>query len=371
MAAGAGPRSYRERMRDRVQRYDATDLDDLVRFRRATLGETALIAGPDYMQWLYDRPLDGGRPALWLFRSKGEIEGFLGVVRTVLQVDRQPVEALWATELFVSKTYQLRGAGAVLLEMAMDEPALMLAFEVTDAAKPGLLRTGWSDLGDVALFVRPIDVVAFSRARGRPLPRPVARSIELGLRAHEAIAVAVNRGLGLRLTEVSRFDERSDAVWSSVSNEYRVIARRDADTLNWRFVDYPQPGRYRCAYLERGDTVLGHAVVRLGEHGGLAAGWVVDFLCAPRWARALLAECTSWLRTEGAQAIYCVHQPGRLGRALQLNGFIERSTGWPLMALAEGIPESTRATVLDASNWFITAADSIVDRPREGIVYAV
>jgi hypothetical protein len=369
MAVGSGRAgSYRDRVRDKIGRYTPADRDDFCTFRAATFGPSASIAQPDYVAWLYE-PLDGDRTSAWLFRSEGTVEGFQGVIRIPLHVDGQPIDALWAAEVFVSPRYLLRGVGAVLGEIATEEAPLTLAFEVTEAAKKGFLRTGWTDLGDVALFARPIDAAAFSRARGRALPGLVARAVQLSFRAGESAIGAFGRARGARLVEISRFDHRVDELWSKVSSEYRVIARRDARWLNWRFVEHPG-ARYRCYLLERRGDVVGYAVVRLGQHGNVAAGWVVDFLCAPSWAPVLLAACTRSLRREGAQAVYCVHQPGRLTWAFRLNGFFRRSTGWPLMVRPGEIPDGARATLLDARNWFVTAGDSNVDRPREGIVYA-
>lgn len=360
---------YRARVQAKIRPYSAADLDDVVRFRISTFGPAASIAQADYVRWMYDRPLDGDRPSLWLFRSDDQIEGFHGVMRTTLHVAGRPLDALWAAELFVSPHYQLRGVGPVLAEVATEQ-TLSMATEVTEAAKKAFLRSGWADLGEVALYARPIDVAAFSKARGRSPRSAVGKAIDLGLRGSEALAGALNRRSGVRLVEIARFDERSDEVWASAAPHYGVIARRDAATLNWRFVDYPKTGMYRCFYVERSDAVMGHAVFRFGRHRGVDGGWLVDFLCAPRSARVLLAECVRWMRANGVEAVYCVHQPGRLARAFAVNGFLRRRTGWPLMVCAEAVPDSMRSKVLDARAWYITGADSNLDRPREGIVYA-
>jgi hypothetical protein len=364
-------RSYRERAREKVRPYDPDDLADVVSFRHGIFGPDASIARAEYVRWMYDHPQGDDRPTLWIFRSAGGIEALQGVIRTSLLVDGRPVDTLWAAELFVQPAYQLRGVGAVLSEIAAEQAPLLTAFEVTDAAKKGFLRTGWTDLGDVALFTRPFDIAELGRARGRATRPAVAGAANLALRAHGAMTAAITRGLRIRLTEVDRFDERSDELWANVAPQYPVIAQRDASALNWRFADYPTPGRYRCYYVERGGQTIGHAVLRIGPYSGIDAGWIVDFLCAPRWAGPLLAACTRRLKVDGAQAVYCIHQPGRLGLAFTLNGFLRRSTGWPLMVHAGGVPEDVRATLTRPGNWFITAADSNVDRPRDDIVYAI
>jgi hypothetical protein len=371
MTAEGRAATYRERTLARIRPYTPEDREDFVRFRRRTFGDEALIARPEYTQWLYERALDGDRPAAWLYRADSGVEGFQGIIRTEVFVAGRPFDAAWAAEVFVSPAFLLRGVGAVLAEIAREQADVLLAFEVTEAAKRGFLRTGWSDLGDVRLNVRPLRTAVLAAARGKQLDRRAATALDLALRAEEEAARGAAAGLRARFVRTDRFDERVDALWQRVAAEYPVICKRDAATLNWRFAEAPERGRYHCHQLERGDELLGYAVLRHGEHGGVRGGWIADFLCTPRVAPLLLNLCSRTLRDEGLDAVYCIQPSRRLERAFTLSGFRPRSTGWPLMVHAGSLPRRERDLLTDAGNWFLTAADSNVDRPRDGIVYAV
>lgn len=369
---GGRPRaSYRDRVLAKIQRYTAADRDETVAFRRSVYGPDAFAAQPDYLRWLHESPNAAGEPSpMWLFRSEGAIEGQQAGIRARLRIDGREVDAMWATHLVVSPAFLLRGVGAVLSELVTAETPVTLGVEVTESAKKAFLRAGWTDLGEVPMYMRPIDVGTVLAARGRTVPRPVAMVLNGALAVIDAAIGLVLRAMRLRLVEVDRFDERSDRVWAAAAQHYPVIVRRDAATLNWRFADFPRSGFYRAFYLQRGDTTLGYAVLRTGNHGGVRSGHIVDFLCSPGWTSDLLAACVRLLRRDGVKAVYCMQASGRLRKHFAVAGFLRRSTGWPHLVLTRDLTDVQRAQVLEPTNWFLTSGDSNVDYPREGTVYA-
>jgi len=138
-----------------------------------------------------------------------------------------------------------------------------------------------------------------------------------------------------------------------------VLVRRDRAYLNWRFADDPFH-RYRLFEVCRGADPIGVAVLRVGEWGGVAAGFVVDYLCAPRDAEALFAACLEVLRDAGVAAVYCLHtNPVSTGMLRRL-GFLRRGSGLRLLVCGEDGGSHVR----DGSGWFVTLGDSNVDRPR-------
>jgi hypothetical protein len=148
-----------------------------------------------------------------------------------------------------------------------------------------------------------------------------------------------------------------------------VIARRDARWLAWRFDRFPWRGRYRrFLLLERG-AILGYAVLRLGPHNGIESGHLVDFLCPPRVVSALLEQVVATCREWGASAVYCLHAGERFRSAFVRHAFLPRKSGFVVMACTTGLDPRHAAPVRDLRRWYLTAADSNVDRPREGTRY--
>lgn len=364
----AAPSRYEGQLRASITRYVAGDRDEILAFRRRMYGERSVYAEPAYVDWLY-----GGRgddTPLWVYRRNGGIEGHQGGVRVGLKVGGVVHDAMWTIDMMVSPETRSRGVGPVLSRVAWASAPCLLGVEVSDAARKVFVRAGWVDLGDVPLFVHPFDTAAVLDRLGHPLARLPKPVLDAPHRLGLGLAAALVATSGLRLAEVADFPAAVDALWSSVCDEYPVIARRDRAYLRWRYVAHPHADGYRRLLLWRGDTLAGWAVIRRFEHRGLPAASLVDFLCAPRDTPALLAHVLRVVSRWGVSALYCLHRNPRAEWAFTAVGFARRHSGWPLLVHAPTLSEAERVLLADPGAWFLTSGDSDVDRIREGTVYA-
>ncbi len=366
---------YLQQVRNDIKRYKPDDRPALLSFRRTMYGPESGRSQDEYVRWLYeDASYTAARDIpLWVYSKNGQIEGQQGGIRVRLKVGAAYYDGLWTIDLMVSPPLRLRGVGAVLSNVAYEDSALSLGVEISDAARKTFLRAGWIDLETVPLYVRPLDAAAFFGQRWNSSKgRIVGHGADLALATAGAVSRTGAMLAGVRMEEVSLFDERVDHVWEHASLSYPVIGRRDSAYLNWRFARYPEAGLYRLFLFSRGKTVIGYAVLRDGKHHELSAGYVVDYLCPPIWTYALFAHCIAFFQRRGMKAVSCVHlNPSPLARAaLSALGFVRRDSGWPLMLRPSGLDEETLAVLGRPENWFLTGGDSDLDRPREGTVYA-
>lgn len=295
----------------------------------------------------------------WAYRREGRIGGQIGGTRPTLKVGNRTFDALWAIDGAIDPDWRGRGVLSALLGAVGEERDVAMATEVHPAGVRAMLNCGWKLLGTLGLYVRPIDVASLLRARGRS----VAATL-LGTPANAALR-AIERVLrpALSLEEIDRFDDRVDRVWKEASTFYPVACCRDLGFLDWRFGRYPGT-RYRFFHLHREATVVGYAVVRFGRRGGLPAAYLVDFFCAPRWIPALLALFLDLARGEGAATACCLHRNPVSTSGFAALGFVRRETGWPLLVRPRALPPREETLATRPASWFITAADSDLDRPR-------
>ncbi len=367
------PRSrYREQMRADITHYAHANQAEVLEFRRTMYGSESVFADATYLHWLYEDPerVAAAQTAFWLYRKASQLHAHQGGLRTRLKIGEQERDALWLLDLMVSPKFRMRGVGVLLTQMACETADVALGLEVSDDARKALLRDGWLDLGSVPLYVRPLDLHAVLRQRGRSgIWAGLGRAGNIGLNLFDTFA-CTNRLSGLRMDEVSCFDARADQVWEQASPHYPVICRRDRTFLNWRWARFPVANRYQRFLFIDNDAAIGYAVLRVGEHHGLRAGYIVDFLCPPRYTQALVAQCVRVLREQDAQIVYCLHNSPVASKAFAGLGFARRQSNWPLMLRACNLGAEQLAVVRDQRNWFITAGDSDADRPREGTVFA-
>jgi hypothetical protein len=282
-----------------------------------------------------------------------------------LTVEGTVYRGAWLIELFVDPKHRWRGLGAALTLVASEGFEVVMGTELSDAAWQTFDRAGWTDLGTLPLWARPLDLdeVLATRFPGR-VPEVARRAAGPALRAVDATVDGLLAIAGLEVREVRRFGDEVDALWQEVGGTSPVIARRDAAILNQRFAAYPEPGRYRLQAFHRGRRLVGWSVLRLGERHGLPSGEVVDFLAAPGFTLPVLARSLRVLARAGARMAYVIHL-GPDADALRWLGVSRRDTGWRTMVNAPGLPAASQARVSRRDGWYLTAGDSNLDRPRE------
>jgi GT2 family glycosyltransferase/GNAT superfamily N-acetyltransferase len=353
-----------------IGRYDdAQERDEILRFRRWFYGPSSFQADPRFLEWAYaaGKPRLESHP-LWTARDSSLLVGQAGGIATAVRILGEDKRVLWIVDLAVAPAARGRGVASRLLREAAGEADLLAAVDVAREAQPLFLRSGWSLLGTLPLWVRLLDGRAFlSRRIGSAAARGAGFVLDAALRAAERTERAPSRDL--EWLEVPCFDDRVDAIWRECASSFSVIARRDARWLTWRFDRFPWPDRYRrFLLLERG-APLGYAVLRLGPHNGIESGHLVDFLCPPRVVSALLERVVATCREWGASAVYCLHAGQRFRSAFARHAFLPRKSGFAVMVCTSGLDPRHAAPARDLRHWYLTAADSNVDRPREGTRY--
>ncbi len=372
MVAANSP-TYSERLRAGVERYGAEQLEQLLAFRRLLHGDTSALADPSIVKWLYEQaPHRVDSPALWLYRHRQRIVAQQGALPVLLKVGSMVRPAAWAIHLAVEPVHRLRGIGAVLSAELRRTFDLVLGVEVSSEARQAFLKAGWRDLGTLPFFSRPLDLHKLA-GRSRLVPRVLAAALLAPWQVVDGAVLAVARRLGVTLVEADSAGVQTgalDDLWRDASPGYGVVVRRSAKEIVWRILDYPRAGRYQLLYVTRAGVLLAYVVVRLQGLGAARRAFIVDFFCQPRWTWLTLGLAVDWLvRHTDAAVVHCLHL-GRAGeRALAQLGFVRRDSHWPLMWCGQSLAEGEKQLLDDRRHWFVTAADSDVDRPRENTFY--
>lgn len=366
----ARPRGYRARMLASIGRHDRREREALLAWRRAMYGASATVATDAYVTWLFD-DAPGARdegPALWLSTRDGVILGQQGAIRARLRLGPRELRAGWALDLMVAPSERGKGIGAVLGDVAHRELSISLGLDVSKEARRSFARQGWLDVGVVPLWVRPLRPSAIARRAG--VATPLVRA---GLCALDALAASWRAITRTELVLARRVDETFDALWERARGCYPVIAVRDAAVARWRYEGCPIPDRYALYVARRSSrgarVAVAWVALRVGEANGLRTGYIVDFVCAPRDAYAVLGAALAELAERNVERALCLCSSARLRAPLLALGFIPQPSGFPLMMRAE-LSAAERALASDMGAWFVTFGDADVDRPRDGVVFA-
>jgi hypothetical protein len=348
-----------------ITRYRPSDAEDLAAFQLRTYGAGSRQLDAGRTAWLFDenpcRTEDGTRD-LWVCRRDGAIVGQQAEIPFDLRVGQQHRRAAWAIDLMVDDAWRLRGVGPALVATQLGGHTIVAGLNLSDKGHANHIRSGWTDLGIVPVYLRPLDLRRAARLGS--VPARAARLAPVAgpaLRAADIAAAGLLRAAGARLEPVNRFDERVDEVWQAAVADYPVIACRDLPTLQWRIDRRPDRDALQRHYLVVRGRTVGYVVLRPGGTATDPTAIVVDYLAPARWVAPLLVAAGVVARRQGAVAMSVKTRNEPADRSLRAAGFVRRDQGsdMPIRSVVHCTDDGeVGALVSDADSWFVTSADS-------------
>ena len=193
-----------------------------------------------------------------------------------------------------------------------------------------------------------------------PLPAPVKRLLNGGLRTIDGALGAAFGGGGLKVEVLESFDESFDELFEKVASAVPCVPEKDSAFLRWRYgPDSPQPPATVLG-VKGGETLLGYAVLLTTSTG--QDGYILDLTTIPGRrdvARALLRETVRHFRRAGVQIIryrFLESPDSPPTEDLWRLGFFLRNTRRNTL-LAKFADPSLHEAAQDAANWSYNIGD--------------
>lgn len=311
-----------------------------------------------YVRWQYEENPAG--KSLSVFARDGRLIGQFGVVPVWLNIDGVERLSGLALNVVTDAEHRRRGIFAGLGRAAdelMEARGVDIAWALpNENSFPGFIRRlGYQHVGDVPLLVRPVNI---RRLVSNRLPIPGAGTVGALLSrpfAPPLPATALTTD-GVSIETIDRFDGRFDALSRRIATRQRVMVRRDAARLNWRFRDIPLRHYDSFSSFENGE-LTGYIVTRLSEIAGMKAGLIVDFIAENEKAgRALLSQALLQIREHDVDLLASLMLPKALEYQL-LRRFRFRPLPRPLLPQRFRVVARGAPAVTDLGNWFLTMGD--------------
>jgi GNAT superfamily N-acetyltransferase len=283
--------------------YEPAYRDDYLRLLRDAWGDAAL-SGDEFDWWFARNPAGS---LMSVARTDGGVIGVAShsLYRMVLEGE----ERLATFSVHATTDPTARGQGIFpALERRHEEQAeaqgaaVVLAFASKPTEPIFLGPLGWTGVGRLRIWARPLPAVLRPRSRAEPVDR-------------------------------FSFDGDAAASWPN-----HIV--RDVEYLNWRYLDSPRG--YRAFAHGGGYAVLGHK-----RHRGMPIALVADLVGEPR---PLLQACLAAARP-GTRAVFAVPAPEHRGAYAAL-GFVPSPLslhfmGKPLAGSLNPDPRAWRFTLGD------------------------
>ena len=168
-----------------------------------------------------------------------------------------------------------------------------------------------------------------------------------------------HRSGSLQVESIPRADSRFDLLWKKLSSEYEVLAVRDSQWLQWRFLDMPE-AEHHVLMATRRDLPAGYLVFRVMRNGIISRASIVDWLVAPDdhvtavalWNKA--ADEAAKLGSSSLAAL--VPELSPFAQTLRRSGFWRGRHGYDFSIIPYGSPVS----VWEGREWFVTGSEGDV-----------
>ena len=369
-----------------VRRASRSDGPAISRFIEQAYGARAQYKAAPRWTWQfidnpYGRRTDDEIP-VWVAVDGERVVGQVAVQNTLLQVEGKTFEAGWAVEIMILPSYRGAGLGQRLHDATANDVDILLALTMDRASRRMAERHGCVTLAEVhqltrwvrldAETVRGYLMVRTANHRRAHLAARVGCSV---FRFHRLFPRLANPLLRLRdvvrqplrgpraasIVEVDRFGPEIDELAQRTRGDYPVISPRDAQFLNWRFVDCPTP-RYRCFVARRGGRAVGYAILRRAEPVEWPQGIIVDLYAARRDVQTLddLVRHSLAFFGDTVSAVECGTSVADVQAVLRKRGFFRTRAHHPTCICSDSALSGRLAEL--RNDWFLSKADQDWDQ---------
>lgn len=308
-----------------------------------------------------------GRAILYIAYDKDTrlAAGQIATIPVELKIGADSHKCLLAVNALTRKAYRAQGVFRTLASKVCekaDKDNFATAFAMPNQySYPGFLKyLGFSDIGRVPLYVRPI------------MPSRLVKSflhsnlLSACARIFDILFKIKNEHADCVLYDFKTcVDQYSDEFWDVIKDKADVMVVRKKDYLKWRYID--MPCRDYLGYYALSDGVpVAVAVGRNMEVSGINCAMIADFLFADGHEAAGMAALNQLLKDlqdRGAELAGCMvprgseeHKVLRKMKFFKCPVFLEPQP-FKMIQRQFDLSDDSISVSSDLSNWFFTLGD--------------
>ena len=364
-----------------VRRASRSDRPAIAKFIEDAYGARAQYKATERWTWQFiDNPFgcrQGDEVPVWVALDGDRVVGQIAVQKALLQVDGKTFEAGWAVDINILQSHRGAGIGHRLHDTVAGDVDILMALTMAEASRRMAERHTCITLPDVHQLTRWVRLDAASVRRYLLLRtanhrwahvaaqlscsvfqfhRLFPRLVNPLLRLRDFAKRSLRRTGAISIVEVDCFGPEVDELWKRTRGDYPVIFPRDAQFLNWRFVECPEL-RYRRFVAERGGRTVGYVVLRRPEPVELPRGVIVDLYASRRDVQTVdeLVRHSLAFFGDSVAAVECGTSVAEFEAVLRTHGFFTTRAHRPTCICRDS---ALRDRLVQLRNdWFLSKGD--------------
>ncbi len=341
-----------------IERYTPEDRRGIGQLYRRTFGIEAADRVRLRWDWQRKNPASGVEPPYWVVREGPTLIAAVALMPVRVSVAGAEAAGTWSADPLVVPERQRQGLGGALLRAWDRGTGVALGAGLSSPTRIRLDEMRWPKAQPLPCLVKPI-----SRRALRIPTWPVELNRLVSALALPVVRV-VSRTQPLKeeVEVVRRFDASVDRLWDRMADRFAISVRRDAQYLNWKFIEPPHV-RYTAALLRRGEEVDGYVVYRHFREPQGRVTQIVDLLADPADERGL-KTLARWVDREARMAdsdkIRCYATHAAIRRVLRRSGYFVVKSGVDITVKVNAIsvPKDFYAS---ADDWHFMLGDGDLD----------
>ena len=316
----------------------------------------------------YKNPLGDARVQIAWNEKSQEAGGQFALVPKRVKVEKYIVRDMMSVNTITGEKYRGQGVFTKLARDVIDEIQEQHSAEISHGmpnqnSYPGFTKKlGYTDIGTLPLYIRPLLPSHLVRdfLHWKHMYRAITPMNWAFMYRREARSVP-----GLSFQELTADNlEVAEDFWKEIKDKYPVMVQRDAQYLQYRFLDIPRR-KYECWYAMQDCKPVAFVIGRVMEVAGMQCAMIADFLYLDGFenaAKALVQHLLLILQQQGGDLAGCLMQPFTSeAKILKKIGFFVcpkfmEPQPFPFILRVFG-DEPELQVVKDFRNWFFTMAD--------------
>lgn len=319
----------------------------------------------ELLKWFHQKNLPGKQIIYYAIDKKtNQIASIYTYLPLQLKCMGKVVTAMQSFDTLTDYRHRSKGlfiklASRLEKEESTKDNELVFGFPNENSVHGFVKKLGFTYFGEVPFLIKPIGISYLVR---KIFKKKVSDPQEVNCLIDAPQEILLNDRESIK--SINRFERDYDGLWEKIGLQIPIGTNRNAEYMNWRYIDKPGEHYSRYGLYENGN-LKGIVIFTLkNKHGG-KIGYLMEVLFDPENEKTgikLLNFCTKVLTKNKAELIlaWCFSH--------SFNYFCHRKTGFyrfpeklrpqKLGIIVKTLNSSNAEDIYNVKNWFLSYSDS-------------